>query len=87
LHFACSYGDTKSLKILLASRANVNVKSIVKYLYIVIIFNLQGGDVPLMKAINFNNVECVQLLLRFGANPKMANNVKYKIIFRVIIAQ
>ena len=50
-------------------------------------FNLQGGDVPLMKAIDFNNVECVKLLLRFGANPKLTNNVKYKIIFRVIIAR
>lgn len=39
LHYACSYGDSKSLKILLASRANVNVKSIVKILKFYLFYN------------------------------------------------
>ena len=29
-----------------------------------------------MKAINFNNIDCVKLLLRFGADPTITNNVK-----------
>jgi len=28
-----------------------------------------------MKAISFNNNNCVKLLLRFGADPTIANNV------------
>lgn len=28
-----------------------------------------------MKAISFNNIDCVKLLLRFGADPTIANNV------------
>ncbi len=28
-----------------------------------------------MKAISFNNTNCVKLLLRFGADPTIANNV------------
>lgn len=28
-----------------------------------------------MKAISFNNYECVKLLLRFGADPTISNNV------------
>lgn len=31
-----------------------------------------------MKAINFNHIDCVKLLLRFGANPKERNNVYIK---------
>ena len=30
-----------------------------------------------MKAISFNNYDCVRVLLRFGADPTIPNNVNY----------
>jgi len=42
LHYAAAYGDLKALKILICARANVNSKSIVKFileLYIIILFS------------------------------------------------
>jgi hypothetical protein len=38
-----------------------------------------------MKAISFNNYDCVKLLLRFGGDPTIANNVIINFFFKNII--
>ena len=48
------------IKLLISKGADVNSQS-------------KGGDTPLMKAISFDNVDAVKLLLENGADPEIEN--------------
>ena len=62
LHFAAANGkDLELIELLVENGADVNAQSI-------------GGDTPLMKAIMFDNVEAVEVLLDKGADPKIKNS-------------
>jgi ankyrin repeat protein len=36
---------------------------------------LKGGETPLMKAIIFGQINCIKILLRFGADLSVENQV------------
>lgn len=62
LHLAATKDNPTILKMLIASNSDVNSQSI-------------SGEIPLIKAIKFNQYENVKLLLRFGSNSELRVNV------------
>ena len=67
LHIAAAKENTTILKMLIASKADVNYKSI-------------SGETPLIKAIKFNRQDNVEILLRYGANSSLIVNVSIIIL-------
>ena len=65
LHQAAAKGDPEIILTLIKFGANVNSQTI-------------SGETPLMKAITFYQVEATKILLRFGADPNMINQVNGK---------
>ena len=65
LHQAAAKGDLQIIDCLIRFDADVNAKTI-------------SGETPLMKAIAFYQTDAGKLLLKFGADPEMKNNVTGK---------
>ena len=61
LHYASANGCGDLIIALITAGADLNSVTI-------------GGETPLMKAVFFTKVDCVQTLLQNGANPFLAEN-------------
>lgn len=64
LHIAASKDSLLIIKLLIASKADINSASI-------------SGEIPLIKAIKFNQIENVKLLLRFGSDSYIKVDVSH----------
>ena len=65
LHSAAAKGDIQIIKTLILCSGDVNSMTI-------------SGETPLMKSISFYQPKAINILLRFGANPFLKNNVNQK---------
>ena len=71
LHYAALNGNVQAATCLLKAGADVNHRNIVE----VICITLQAGETPLMKAAEKGHREMVKLLLYWGGNILLQNNV------------
>ena len=65
LHSAAAKGDIQIIKTLILCSGDINSMTI-------------SGETPLMKSISFYQPKAINILLRFGANPFLKNNVNQK---------